>query len=45
MDDVEATLGGARASVPQRPEATDIGEVIVVTSEDVTPIDRGDRTS
>ena len=45
MDDVEATLNGARASVPQRPLPTDIGEVIVVTSEDVTPIDRGDRTS
>lgn len=45
MDDVEATLGGARASVPQRPRATDIGEVIVVTSEDVTPPERGDRTS
>jgi len=45
MDDVEATLGGARASVPQRPQPTDIGEVIVVTSEDVTPIDRGDRSS
>ena len=40
-----ATLGGARASVPQRPRATDIGEVIVVTSEDVTPPERGDRTS
>lgn len=45
MDDVEATLGGARASVPQRPQSTDIGEVIVVTSEDVTPPERGDRTS
>ena len=45
MDDVEATLGGARASVPPHPRPTDIGEVIVVTSEDVTPIDRGDRTS
>lgn len=45
MDDVEATLGGARASVPQRPQSTDIGEVIVVTSEDVTPTERGDRTS
>ena len=37
MDDVEATLGGARASVPQRPQPVDIGEVIVVTSHDVTP--------
>jgi hypothetical protein len=45
MDDVDATLGGARASVPQRPQATDIGEVIVVTSEDVIPPSRGDRTS
>lgn len=41
-EDVEATLGGARASVPQRPKPTDIGEVIVVTSQDVTPPDRGD---
>jgi hypothetical protein len=50
MDDVDATLGGARASVPQRPQPTDIGEVIVVTSRDVTPPDatppdRGDAPS
>jgi hypothetical protein len=36
MDDVDATLNGSRASVPQRPSPVDIGEVIVVTSEDVT---------
>lgn len=42
MDDVDATLAGARASVPQRPQPTDIGEVIVVTSRDVSPPDRGD---
>ncbi|MFT4028660.1 MAG: hypothetical protein QM675_02190 [Protaetiibacter sp.] len=36
MDDVDATLSGARASVPQRPAPVDIGEVIVVTSQDVT---------
>lgn len=36
MDDVDATLKGARASVPQHPAPVDIGEVIVVTSEDVT---------
>jgi hypothetical protein len=42
MDDVDATLNGARASVPQRPQPMDIGEVIVVTSQDVTPPDRGD---
>ena len=41
MDDVEATLGGARASVPQQQAPVDIGEVIVVTSQDVTPPDRG----
>ncbi len=41
MDDVDATLSGARASVPQRPQPTHIGEVIVVTSRDVPP-DRGD---
>lgn len=45
MDDVDATLSGARASVPQRPEPTDIGEVIVVTSRDVTPPHPGDVTS
>lgn len=50
IDDVEATLGGARASVPQRPQPTDIGEVIVVTSHDVispdaTPPGRGDAAS
>ena len=44
MDDIDATLAGARASVPppqqrtsQQPQSVDIGEVIVVTSEDVTP--------
>lgn len=37
MDDVDATVNGARASVPQHPQPVDIGEVIVVTSEDVTP--------
>ncbi len=39
MDDIDATLGGARASMPPtaRPRPVDIGEVIVVTSEDVTP--------
>jgi len=44
MDDVDATLAGARASVPPRPQPHDIGEVIVVTSEDVTdaPPERGD---
>jgi len=39
MDDVNATLGGARASVPpqpQHPSPVDIGEVIAVTSRDVT---------
>ncbi len=41
MDDVDATTRGARASVP-RPEPLDIGEVIVVTSHDVTPPQRGD---
>ncbi|MCS0500438.1 MFS transporter [Protaetiibacter mangrovi] len=36
MDDVDATVNGSRASVPQRPQPVDIGEVIVVTSHDVT---------
>ncbi|AYF98598.1 MFS transporter [Protaetiibacter intestinalis] len=35
MDDIDATTRGARASVPQQ-RPVDIGEVIVVTSEDVT---------
>jgi hypothetical protein len=45
MDDVEATLGGARASAPQQPAALDLGEVIAVTSRDVTPPERGGPTS
>lgn len=36
MDDIDATTRGARASV-QQPQPVDIGEVIVVTSRDVTP--------
>jgi len=39
MDDIDATTKGARASVPQQPQTLDIGEVIVVTSEDVTKRD------
>lgn len=35
MDDIDATTRGARASVPPQ-QVLDIGEVIVVTSEDVT---------
>ncbi|TXK17030.1 MFS transporter [Homoserinibacter sp. GY 40078] len=35
MDDVNATTRGARASVPPQ-RTVDLGEVIVVTSEDVT---------
>ncbi|PZQ92019.1 MAG: MFS transporter [Leifsonia xyli] len=45
MDDVDATLNGARASVPRQPAPVDIGEVIVVTSQDVTPPEPGGRTS
>ena len=40
MDDIDATTRGARASVPQQPSPLDIGEVIVVTSEDVTKPER-----
>jgi hypothetical protein len=40
MDDIDATTRGARASVPQQPQNLDIGEVIVVTSEDVTKPER-----
>ena len=40
MDDIDATLAGARASVPtQQQQTIDIGEVIVVTSHDVTDSD------
>lgn len=35
MDDVDATTRGARSSTPQQ-RPVDIGEVIVVTSQDVT---------
>lgn len=50
MDDIDATTRGARASV-YGPAPVDIGEVIVVTSQDVTPPvsgaepPRGDATS
>ncbi len=38
MDDIDATSKGARASMPQQ-KPLDLGEVIVVTSEDVTKRD------
>ena len=38
MDDIDATTRGARSSLRQ-PQPVDIGEVIVVTSRDVTPPD------
>lgn len=50
MDDIDATTRGARASVHPPQQPVDIGEVIVVTSQDVapprvTPPPRGDAAS